>query len=117
MALIHEAIIERISTLKDGTLKYTVVCNQLTEQQMTRLFSFNNQFAKVLLSDKNISREIETEVDNLELEERGNKSKGQSLRGCLYRLWEQNNSGFETFTLYYNDRMERIINQVKGKLS
>lgn len=116
MGFVHEGILEKFNTLKDGTVKYTVVCSEMDTASLALLLGFNNQFTKVLLSDKNISKETITEVDNLEIEETGVKSQSQRLRACLYRLWEKDNSGYDTFTLYYNDRMERIINQIKERL-
>ena len=44
------------------------------------------------------------------------KSKGQRLRAVLYRNWEQNNEGCDTFTLYYESHMEKIIRHFKDKL-
>ena len=44
------------------------------------------------------------------------KTKAQRLRGVLYILWQQNNDGYNVFDDFYNNRMEKLIMQVKSKL-
>jgi excisionase family DNA binding protein len=44
------------------------------------------------------------------------KKPSQRLRNVLFRLFEQDNDGFKTFSKYYDSRMEQLINHYKGKL-
>lgn len=46
----------------------------------------------------------------------GNKTQAQRLRGVIYRLWEQNGSKGD-FESYYRVYTEKIIDQIKEKLS
>jgi len=45
------------------------------------------------------------------------KTPSQRLRAVLFRMWEQNKEGHETFTTYYEMRMDKLINFYKEKLS
>ena len=44
------------------------------------------------------------------------KTEAQRLRAVLYRLWEENNDGFDDAEDYYVDRMEKFIKMCKGRL-
>ena len=44
------------------------------------------------------------------------KTPSQRLRAVLYKNWEQNKEGYDDFQLYYNFKMEKIIDHYKGKL-
>lgn len=116
MGQILEAYITNITSLKDLSLKLSLTTQEIDSDQMTRIFQLRGQLVKVYISDGNILPEVQTEVDNLLVEEKGNKTESQRLRAVLYRYWEQDQNGFDTFALYYADRMERIINQIKDKL-
>jgi len=48
--------------------------------------------------------------------EDNSKTPGQRLRGVLYKNWEQNKEGYDTFADYYRSKMEVIITHYKGKL-
>ena len=44
------------------------------------------------------------------------ESEAKQLRSVLYRLWEKNDEGFESFEPYYEDKMNTIINHYKKLL-
>lgn len=115
MNTILAAQIDSIRTLKDKSLKITLESQELTAEVKAELMSYEG-LIKVLISDSNIVKEVITEVDNLELETGENKSPSQRLRNVLYRVWEQNQSGYDDFNLFYRNRMEKIINQLKERL-
>jgi len=56
-------------------------------------------------------------IDSLEadFEDRG-KTPGQRLRAVLFRLWEQVPEGYEDFNLYYQFKMNTVIEHFKSKL-
>ena len=41
------------------------------------------------------------------------ESPSQRLRGVFFRLWEQDNEGFEEFGPYYDSKMEKLIKHYK----
>lgn len=115
MKTLLAAQIDSIRTLKDKSLKITLESQELTPQVKAELMSYDG-LLKVLISDTNIQNEIISEVDNLDLEVGEKRSPSERLRNVLYILWEQNPSGYDDFNLFYRNRMERIINQIKDKL-
>lgn len=44
------------------------------------------------------------------------KSPATRLRAVLFRLWELEGEGFESFDLFYIAKMEKLINHFKDKL-
>ena len=45
------------------------------------------------------------------------KSPSERLRGVYYRLWEKDPEGFEEFDTYYDNKMEKWIKFLQGKLN
>lgn len=115
MKTLLAAQIDTIRTLKDKSLKITLESQELTPQVKAELMSYDGMI-KVLISDTNIQSEIVSEVDNLELEMGETKSPSQRLRNVLYILWEQNHNGYDDFNLFYRNKMDLIIQQIKDRL-
>ena len=63
-------------------------------------------------------RQIEAQdlLDLPEIKTDDRKPPSQRMRAVLYRLWEKDNQGYDEFTIYYEMRMERIINKLKEQL-
>lgn len=99
---LKNCIVGAISTTKDRGVKITLYTQELSPSQLAELMvSANNEILSVDIPD-----------DMSET-----KSKGQRLRDVFFRLWEQENTDkFDTFTLFYNHIMEKIINHYKDKL-
>jgi len=56
-------------------------------------------------------------LDLPEIKTDDRKTPSQRLRATLFRNWEQNNEGIETFEVYYSAKMEKLINHFKEKLT
>ena len=56
------------------------------------------------------------EVIKLDAEDLGAKTPSQRLRAVLYRYWEQDPKGHDSFPLYYEYMMSKLIESVKNKL-
>ena len=96
---LKNAIINKISTLKDRSVKIELITRELTPQQMAELF----------LNANNEMLSIDIPEDAWEL-----KSKAQRLRWVLYKVWETSKKDkFTTFTLYYDHIMEQLIDKYK----
>ena len=100
---LKNCILDWMRTNKDWSLKITLVTRELDPKTMAELFF-------------NLNKEILTvDVPTDTTEEP--KSKGQRLRAVLYRLWEQEwKQNYDSFELYYNHIMEKLINLYKDKL-
>jgi len=99
---LKNAIVDKITTMKDKSIKITLLTRELPPTELAKLFLSLN-----------------TEAMNIELPEETGDSKtpSQRLRAVLYRLWEQEGKErFSTFSLYYNHILEQIINGYKDRL-
>ena len=99
---LKNALIDKITTLKDWSIKITLITPELDAQTMAELFlSVNNQV---------ISVDIPEDISE-------QKSKSQRLRAVLYRVWENKyKDKYNTFELFYNSEMERILEHYKDKI-
>lgn len=115
--IIIPAQLESVGTRKDKTLKLTFGTNELSPAQASELFTIANQFGYLAFKDENFKREELNAVESLKSElEDTLKKPSQRLRGVLFRLFEQDNDGFKTFSKYYDSKMEQLINHYKSKL-
>lgn len=109
------ATISQARTLADSTTRITVDFQEMPAEYMTELFQLKGRLGYFFFAEQPI-REIDaSKLPEIQLE-RGEKSKGQRLRGNLYILWEQTRTT-NTFEEFYNIQMEKIINSVKEQLN
>lgn len=104
-------------SLKDKTFKVTFETNELTPEQLMGLGSSLNKFGYIAFKEDPFKQSEKEAIDNLEADYHDNsKSPSQRLRGVLYRLWEQNNKGYQDFNRYYDFIMDMTIRHYKSKL-
>lgn len=104
-------------SLKDRTLKLIFETGEPTPDQMAGVM-YSLQKAGFIAFNPDPFKEKEKEMLSslkVDFDDTG-KSKGQRLRAVLYRNWEQDNQGCDTFTLYYDAQMEKLVRHFKNKL-
>ena len=118
--VIFEGVVNKVSTLVDGSLSINIHTQELPEETMVKVFKFRKTSGMVLISSDNISEGEIKEVESFtsEFEVGKNKTPSQRLRAVLYRYWEQEGKakGYTDFPIWYEVMMERIINNYKTKL-
>jgi len=111
------ATIETISTLKDKTIKLGVYVGlELGADEMAKIFSLNQKEGWFVFSENTIT---ETDIPKEEVEFKEGKTPSERLRAVYYRQWEklsQKEKDKYPFTIFYNTKMERIIEDEKGKI-
>ena len=115
--LILPAILEKLNTLKDKTVKITFETNELSPAELGSLATYLQTFGYLAFKkdmfkadEKELLKSLETEY-----KETG-KSKSQRLRAVLYKNFEQNNLDYKVFDDYYNYQMETLIKHFKSKI-
>jgi hypothetical protein len=109
------AQIGSIRSLVDGSVSLTLVTPELSGGKAGELFDLRNKVAYVYISAKQIEANDKKIVDSLDPELTG-KTPGQRLRGVLYRMWEQDNEGYQDSNSHYLAKMELIITTYKANL-
>lgn len=108
------AILEGITTLKDGGLSIRFHTNEVNDQEKLTALSFFQKFGWMLFSEQEFD-------DGLELEnirrDTGGKTPSQRLRSVLYIQYQQSGKTEITFEQYYAQKMEQFINHVKANLA
>ena len=94
----------------------------LTPEQKAELFDLYDQTGWVYFLEAPDAKIKTEDLPEIQLEE-GEKSPSQRLRGALFVYWDQNIRGKKAdaysvdFELFYRRQMEKIIDQVKERLS
>lgn len=93
---LKNAILQKVQTMADGSLKIVLNTREMSPEQMAQLFYHVNK--------EIVSVDIPDETQR--------KTKGQRLRGVLHVLWEndpERKEKYETSALHYDSMMEKII--------
>lgn len=109
------AIVTGLSALKDGTIKVTLNLQEVHPDMAAKAFALNNQHVKAYITTDNVTQDVIDALNEWELEPE-EKSPSKRLKNVLYRLWEQDHQGYEDSELFYRNRMNKIIEQIKSKL-
>lgn len=110
------AIMENVTTRRDGTIKLTLGTNEMSQGKAGELFTMQNKMLAIYLSTKEtIPQSILDMVDSVDVDMPG-KTKSQRQRAVLYRIWELDKEGHKTFESYYAAKMEAHISDLKSVL-
>lgn len=108
-------IVEKITTLKDKTIKITLDTQELKPSLAGELFTLLNSLATVYISPAEISQKEMNQVDVIEPEMPG-KTPSNRMRNVLFILWKQDGEGYREFDGYYKYKMETMIEQLKNNI-
>lgn len=107
--------ISNVNSLKDKTLKVVLHCQEMPPIEAANLLALQNEYAKIYISTENVLDEVKEAIDS-EVIDREDKSPSQRMRAVFYRLWEQDQKGYEDFQLYYRFHINKLIEQLKDRL-
>ena len=112
------ATITKISTMADRSVRMQVDTDrEMNSAETALLFSLANDSGWFMFKSAPIEF---SEVEELEVpdipKEDDQKSPSQRLRNALFVLWKQEGQ-MGSFDVYYASRMERLINQIKERLT
>jgi hypothetical protein len=110
------AIVENVSTRRDGTIKLTLGSQEISQGKAGELFTMQNKIVALYISPKDsIPQKVMDMVDQADVDVPG-KTKSQRQRAVLYRIWENQKDGHKTFESYYAFKMEEHITALKSVL-
>ena len=114
--LLLAAQVESVGTRRDGTLKITIGCQEMSQSKAGELLTMQNKVCAVYISQKEtVSQAVMDMVDQADVDMPG-KTKSQRQRAVLYRIWELDKEGHKTFESYYAFKMEKHITELKEHL-
>ena len=112
------AVVENVSTRRDGTIKLTLGSQEVSQGKAGELFTMQNKLVALYMSLKDtIPSKIMDMVDQSNINDiPGDKTPSKRMRNVLYLLWKQDNEGYKDFPLYYASKMERYIDELKANI-
>lgn len=114
--IILACIVDKITTLKDRSVKITLDTQELSPSKAGEIFTLMNSLATVYISPSEITSREMAQVDAVEPEMPG-KSPSQRMRNVLFILWKQDNQGYKEFDSFYKERMEKYIEELKNNIT
>lgn len=114
--LLLAAQVEGVMTRRDGTLKITLGCQEMSQSKSGELLTMQNKICAVYISQKEtISQAVLDMVDQADVDI-PSKTKSQRVRAVLFRIWELEKGGHKTFESFYAFQMEKHITDLKAHL-
>ncbi len=110
---VPQTIIGSISVkAKNQGISFKVTTGELSDTDKLEFMKIQDMACEMMITPLDNEspdiKEVKSEVDK--------KPPSQRMRGCLYILWQQKPEGHATFTSYYENKMEAIIEHLKGKM-
>lgn len=111
------AIISKISTLADGTIRLVVDTNELSPNKMTEIFSMRNLPGLCsFTANANFSADEMEMLEKMSEELSGDTSPSKRLRNVLY-VWHRDSGMDSDFESFYKTEIEKITEHYKKKLN
>lgn len=112
--ILLSTILDRISTLKDGSLKITLESQELNSAEMAVLFELRNKQVYTAFKETPIKAD-ELDVKEPLTEFKNQKSQSERIRSVLYIYWTKNKPTKE-FDTFYKQKTEEFINMIKDRI-
>lgn len=112
MSVQVQAILDSISTRKDGSIKLVFETQEVSSKEGFNLFEMRDRFGWLAFAPQKSELKIPEEPA---VNPRIEKSPSQRLRNVIFVLWKQLGASGD-FEDYYRKQMERMIEQVKERL-
>jgi hypothetical protein len=97
---------------KNQGISFRVTTGELGDEDKLEFMKLQDQVCDMIITpvdtEAQTIKEVKSEVDS--------KPPSQRLRGCLFVLWQQKPEGHKVFNTYYENKMEGIIEFLKGKM-
>jgi hypothetical protein len=116
IGLLIPTYVENITTRKDNSVKITLGTQELSPAKAGELFNLMNKLAMTYICPKDISQREIDQVEKLDPEFDG-KTQSQRIRNVLFKLYEQDREGYQTFDTYYKAKTEKYIEHLKAKIN
>ena len=108
--------ITKITTMAKNTMRLQVDTQEnVSGEAMKRIFDVIDQLGNFIFV---VDREIQPE-DLLDIpapkpdDSKRKKTKSQTMRAIIYRIWEKDNEKIKDFELFYDIKMDRLNNYLK----
>jgi hypothetical protein len=110
------AVISKITTMADKTLRLQVDCQETTPDIKADIFSMHESYGYFLFADKKINKSEFADLPDIVVE-KGEKTPSQRLRGVMFVLWQQKyKATVPSFDDFYRTEYNKIIEHYKTKL-
>lgn len=109
------AMVAKIETLADRSLKLKVITQELDEEQSALVFQLYNKIGWFVFSKAEIKQDDLKDLPEIK-GEFSDKTPSQRLRNVIWRLCEQKlgkEPNAQEFRKFYEDYMENLINKIK----
>jgi hypothetical protein len=121
--LVFQAGLTRFNTMADNSGRLQFDTQELTPDMFTEVGKVNGKHGVLLFKpgvDEISKEELEAvrdfDVNSLTEKVKSSKSKSQIVRALLYKNFEINNEGFDSFDQFYTHYMDALIVRLRKKL-
>ena len=114
--IITGAIVERIATRKDKTAAVTIGTQELNPKLASDIFGLNQSFCYVAFKSEQFTKADIDDIEKIKTDLPNLKTPSQRLRAVMFLNFQNQPEGFESFDMYYANKIETIIEHFKTKI-
>jgi len=108
--------IDKIQTMADNTLKFSVVTQELNPEAEAELFKLRNKLGWFVFKENGIEEKDIANLLDFKPKYKGDKSPTAKLRAAIHVYWDQQISKQKPFEEFYADYLEEVRQMVLAKL-
>jgi len=108
------AILSRYASMADKGLRLTFETNELDNDDSAHLISLKGEFGYLVFVPRD-KRPEDVDIPEYAVDFKGQKTPSQRLRAVIFRVWQTTDKTLSS-ELYYNQKMDEIIEHLKKKL-
>jgi hypothetical protein len=108
----------KVETKRNNSLRLTFDSQENISPDATqRLFALRNKLGNLFFGVRQINEQDVLSIPDTGPIESDDKRPSQRMRAVIFRIWEQNNHGYDDFNLFYLYYMDKLIEMLKEKLA
>ena len=109
------AIITKITTMADRSVRLQVDTQEASKEEMTELFALSNEFVNYAFAPSEVEIK-EEDVPDVKPEFKGDKSPSQRLRARMFVYYKDKNKTEEGFQMWYSNALDEIGDKYLSKV-
>ena len=114
--IITGGFIDFLRFKKDRSATIAVETQEMSDEKKRLIGGLGGEFVYFLIKKEPFTQEEQMLVQDLKADKPKRKSKGETLKQILWRLWREDDQGYDEFERFYEKEMDGFIAQVREKL-
>jgi len=111
-AIETNAIVTGVRSKVDKSLGLTISTPEVTSEEAVGFLELQGKNVLLIIAPLDEPKAEIIKIDR----EANEKSPSERMRGVLFKIWENNKTNYPDFQMFYNKKMNEIIEKLKERI-